>query len=96
MPDPTTYCGLCGAKGELRQTRCCGRTVCDDYESYRMFTYSRASCARNHDRYTLCCMHRNEAHDGDWKTCKECADSHKEWKERSVFAPLGLTEGHLL
>ncbi|KAF9476773.1 hypothetical protein BDN70DRAFT_151461 [Pholiota conissans] len=75
-PDPKSYCGLCGKTGgPLRTTDCCGKTLCDDYEKYVMFTYSHDSCSRNHDRYTSCHSHHTEEHSGsDWKTCIECAE----------------------
>ncbi|KZV74415.1 hypothetical protein PENSPDRAFT_749359 [Peniophora sp. CONT] len=74
MPPRDTYCGLCGKRGgPLMKTECCGETICDDYAKYVMFTYSRDSCKRNHDRYTLCMFHKNEGHKGsDWKTCPKC------------------------
>ncbi|KAF9476776.1 hypothetical protein BDN70DRAFT_897055 [Pholiota conissans] len=78
-PDPESYCGLCGKEdGPLRTTICCGKIICDDYDKYKMFSYSNESCSRNHDRYTSCCYHHNEGHDGDWKTCEDCEDDHEE------------------
>ncbi|KAF9476774.1 hypothetical protein BDN70DRAFT_881960 [Pholiota conissans] len=79
-PDPKSYCGLCGkTEGPLRTTDCCGKTVCDDYEKYVMFTFSYNSCSRNHDRYTRCHYHHNErSHGGgDWKTCSECRGGYE-------------------
>ncbi|VDC06978.1 unnamed protein product [Peniophora sp. CBMAI 1063] len=74
MPPRVMYCGLCGkSDGPLTKTECCGETICDDYDKYVMFTYSRDSCRRNHDRYTLCMLHKNEGHkSSDWKTCIQC------------------------
>ena len=61
MPSRDTYCGLCGKQGgPLAKTECCGQTICDDYGNYVAFSYSRDSCRRNHDRYTLCMFHKNE------------------------------------
>ena len=68
-------CGLCGKKGNLTKTECCGRWICDDADNYVLFSYSRNSCYRNHDRYTLCGYHHAEGHSGDWKTCAQCRDS---------------------
>lgn len=71
---PDDRCGLCGKKGKLMRTPCCDNLICDDHDQYVMFSYSRNSCARNHDRYTLCAMHWNEEHQGDWQTCSTCRD----------------------
>jgi len=68
-------CGLCGKKRNLTKTECCGRWICDDADSYALFSYARNSCYRNHDRYTLCGFHHQEEHGGDWKTCPQCRDS---------------------
>lgn len=65
-------CGLCGKQGKLTKTDCCGNWICDDHDKYVMFSYKRNSCARNHDRYTLCAYHYHEGHKGDWKLCQEC------------------------
>lgn len=72
-------CGLCGRSGKLRRTECCGNWVCDDHEKYQLFSYVRNSCARKHDRYTVCSMHDNEGHEAaDWKTCPECREYYAE------------------
>jgi hypothetical protein len=68
-------CGLCGKAGRLMKTECCNQYICDDYDQYVLFSYARNSCARNHDRYTLCASHFNEGHKGDWRECKKCRDS---------------------
>jgi hypothetical protein len=65
-------CGLCGNARKLRKTECCGRWICDDEDSYVLFSYARNSCSRNHSRYTLCGHHFNERHAGDWRTCETC------------------------
>jgi len=65
-------CGLCGKQGKLTKTECCGQWICDDEESYVMFSYARNSCSRNHRRYTLCSFHFNEGHKGSWQDCKKC------------------------
>ncbi|MEE8305138.1 MAG: DUF6398 domain-containing protein [Candidatus Tectomicrobia bacterium] len=52
-----TQCGLCGRTGNLTKTECCGQRICDDAHTYRLFSYARNSCYRNHDRYTLCSFH---------------------------------------
>jgi len=65
-------CGLCGKTGNLTQTECCGQWICDDEDSYVLFSFARNSCYRNHSRYTLCGYHYNEGHAGDWQTCPQC------------------------
>ncbi|MFH0752642.1 MAG: hypothetical protein V1914_03535 [archaeon] len=65
-------CKLCGKKGKLTKTRCCGQWICDDADQYVLFSYAQNSCYRNHDRYTLCSYHYHEGHEGDWKECLEC------------------------
>jgi hypothetical protein len=65
-------CGLCGKRGRLRKTDCCDNWICDDEDSYVMFSYARNSCHRNHSRYTLCSFHYNESHTGDWQDCEKC------------------------
>jgi hypothetical protein len=67
-------CGLCGKKGKLTRTECCGQWICDDEDKYVPFSYARNSCHRNHRRYTLCGYHNTEGHPGDWKTCQKCRD----------------------
>lgn len=67
-------CELCGKRGKVYQTECCGHRVCDDEDNYVMFSYARNSCARNHRRYTLCGSHFNEEHSGRWQDCKECRE----------------------
>ena len=65
-------CGLCGATKNLTKTECCGEWICDDEHKYRLFSYARNSCYRNHDRFTLCGSHFTEEHPGDWKDCRKC------------------------
>lgn len=69
-------CGLCGATKKLTQTDCCKNWICDDVDQYRMFSYAKNSCSRNHDRYTLCSSHRHEGHKGNWQTCKKCLSNY--------------------
>ena len=68
-------CGLCGKRGKLVKTECCGNWICDDEDKYRMFSYTKNSCARNHRRFTLCGFHAAEEHKGDWKLCQECKEA---------------------
>lgn len=68
-------CGLCGKTDNLMQTDCCGNWICDDEDSYVLFSFARNSCARNHRRYTLCAFHHGEGHAGSWKDCTACPDS---------------------
>ena len=66
-------CGLCGKKDKgLTKTECCEQWICDDEGEYKLFSYARNSCSRNHRRFTLCAFHHNEDHKGDWKICKKC------------------------
>jgi hypothetical protein len=65
-------CGLCGKRGKLIRTDCCGQWICDDEGNYVLFSYARNSCSRNHRRYTLCGYHFNEGHRGSWQDCKKC------------------------
>lgn len=68
-------CGLCGKTKNLMQTSCCGNWICNDHHKYVLFSYARNSCARNHDRYTLCSYHYQNGHKGHWKDCKVCRKS---------------------
>lgn len=69
-------CGLCGStKKKLTKTICCNNWICDDADTYQIFSYARNSCYRNHDRYTLCSYHNNENHKGKWQDCKDCKDN---------------------
>jgi hypothetical protein len=69
-------CGLCGsAKKKLTKTVCCENWICDDVDTYVIFSYERNSCYRNHDRYTLCAYHSHESHTGRWQDCKKCKDN---------------------
>jgi len=65
-------CGLCGKRGRLTRTPCCGNWICDDEANYRPFSFARNSCSRNHGRFTLCAFHLNEGHPGLWQECGEC------------------------
>ncbi|HTP28700.1 MAG TPA: hypothetical protein VMK12_23950 [Anaeromyxobacteraceae bacterium] len=79
-------CGLCGKTGKVYRTECCGNWICDDHDKYQLFSYARNSCARNHDRYTVCGMHFNEGHESaDWKTCAQCRE-HYDKLEMFVWA----------
>jgi len=71
-PSSGPVCGLCGKRGKLTRTPCCGQWICDDEDQYRVFSYARNSCFRNHSHYTLCAFHHNEGHEGDWQTCQAC------------------------
>src|SRR5260370_579231 len=68
-------CGLCGKTGKVTKTLCCDHWICDDSDTYVLFSYARNSCWRNHDRYTLCAYHSHEGHTGAWQTCKTCRES---------------------
>ncbi len=78
-------CGLCGKADKLTKTECCDQWICDDEENYRLFSYARNSCYRNHSRYTLCGYHYNEGHAGDWKTCPKCREDFVHEIETYVY-----------
>ena len=65
-------CGLCGKAGKLTKTECCDQKICDDEDSYVLFSYERNSCSRNHRRYTLCGFHFDNKHEDNWQSCSEC------------------------
>ena len=65
-------CGLCGKSERLTRTECCEQWICDDWESYQLFSYARNSCSRNHQRYTLCAYHHGAGHAGRWQECDAC------------------------
>jgi len=81
-------CGLCGKTKKLMQTECCGNWICDDHDKYVLFSYARNSCARSHERYTLCSFHHNERHTGQWKDCKKCRESF----ETEIYVWYGTNE----
>jgi hypothetical protein len=68
-------CGLCGKRGSLTRTQCCGQWICDDEHKYVLFSYARNSCHRNHRRYTLCGHHHAERHAGTWQDCPKCREN---------------------
>lgn len=72
--DPSKRCFLCGKRTKLVRTECCGQWICDDEDSYQLFSYARNSCHRNHRRFTLCGFHHTEEHKGSWQTCSECRE----------------------
>lgn len=86
--EPIARCGLCGRSKKLTKTECCGNWICDDELNYRLFSYARNSCYRNHSRYTLCGYHFNEGHGGDWKDCPKCRDSF----ETEMYVYYGTNE----
>ena len=81
-------CGLCGKSKSLTRTECCGNWICDDEDSYELFSYARNSCARNHRRYTLCGSHYEEGHEGDWRDCADCRDAF----ETEMYVSYGTNE----
>ena len=40
-----------------------------------MFSFANTSCARNHQRYTICGYHSGEGHPGRWQDCEPCRES---------------------
>ncbi len=86
--DDAPRCGLCGKKGKLVRTECCGQWICNDEENYVLFSYARNSCHRNHRRFTLCAYHHGEGHPGKWQDCLKCrADFQTE-----IYVGLGTNE----
>ena len=85
----TKSCGLCGKNKRLMKTPCCDQWICDDVDTYVMFSYDTNSCYRNHDRYTLCSFHYHEGHKGNWKDCKKCI---KEIAETEMYVWYGTNE----
>jgi len=81
-------CGLCGNTDNLTRTPCCNEWICDDADSYVMFSYARNSCYRNHDRYTLCGSHWHEGHKGGWQECEACRNSF----ETEMYVYYGTNE----
>jgi hypothetical protein len=67
-------CGLCGNTKNLTKTDCCDNWICDDEDQYRMFSFARNSCHRNHRRYTICAGHYEESHGDRWQDCEECKE----------------------
>lgn len=66
-------CGLCGSNKQLTKTACCKNWICDDEDTYELFSYKTNSCWRNHQRYTLCSSHYHEDHkDVLWQFCEKC------------------------
>jgi hypothetical protein len=68
-------CRLCGKTAQLTRTECCGQWICDDEDTYVLFSYARNSCHRNHRRYTLCGYHHVEGHSGHWHDCPHRRDA---------------------
>lgn len=87
-PKAKPRCGLCGKRGKLTKTECCGQWICDDEDNYVMFSYARNSCSRNHQRFTLCGYHFNEGHSGSWQDCKKCRKDF----EAEMYAHYGTNE----
>jgi hypothetical protein len=83
--DDRPRCGLCGKRDHLTRTECCGQWICDDEDSYVLFSYARNSCYRNHNRYTLCGHHYEEGHGGHWKNCPECREDFQDELEMYVY-----------
>lgn len=67
-------CGLCGKTQKLTKTLCCDNWICDDESEYRLFSFARNSCYRNHRTQTLCGGHYGEDHEGRWQDCQKCKD----------------------
>lgn len=75
---PGPRCGLCGNTKNLTKTKCCDNWICDDASQYKLFSYARNSCYRNHDRYTVCAFHFHESHLGRWLDCQKCMNDFSE------------------
>jgi hypothetical protein len=81
-------CSLCGATGALTKTPCCDQWICDDAHTYRLFSFARNSCFRNHERYTLCAYHYHEGHQGAWQTCEACRSAF----DTEIYVDYGTNE----
>ncbi len=81
-------CKLCGNTKNLIRTPCCNNWICDDVDSYVMFSFAHNSCYRNHDRYTLCATHWHEGHEGRWQDCQACRDTF----ETEMYVYYGTNE----
>lgn len=81
-------CGLCGNTQNLTKTACCDNWICDDENQYRLFSFARNSCSRNHRRYTLCGGHYAEDHGGKWQDCQQC----RELFETEMYVYYGTNE----
>ena len=81
-------CGLCGKTENLTKTDCCDNWICDDEGKYRLFSFARNSCSRNHRRYTLCGGHYEEGHEGRWQDCQDC----REMQEPEMYVYFGTNE----
>ncbi len=86
--EPVARCGLCGKTENLTKTECCDNWICDDEDSYELFSFARNSCGRNHDRFTLCGFHFHEEHEGDWKDCPDCRTAF----ETEIYVYYGTNE----
>jgi len=85
---PARRCGLCGKTRKLTRTECCHQWICDDEDSYVLFSYARNSCSRNHRRFTLCGSHFAEEHAGDWRECARCRNAF----ETEMYVYYGTNE----
>ena len=81
-------CGLCGKKKKLTRTECCGQWICDDDDSYMLFSSAHHSCLGNHRRYTLCAHHHAHGHPGKWQECPQCRADF----ETELFVEYGTNE----
>lgn len=85
---PGPRCGLCGKRAKLTSTPCCGQWICNDEDTYVLFSYARNSCHRNHRRFTLCGYHHTEGHRGAWKGCARCRHDF----ETEIYVYYGTNE----
>ncbi len=70
-PIPGQRCRFCGNHAApLVKTRCCDQWICCDtaFLSYRGGGY----CQFQHEHYSICHFHYNEAHPGSWQSCEQC------------------------
>nr|XP_018901310.1 PREDICTED: uncharacterized protein LOC109033235 [Bemisia tabaci] len=65
-------CGLCSKSRNLVKTDCCNTWICDDEYKYKLGSFLRVSCIRNHRKYTICHHHWENQHPGKWQNCKIC------------------------
>lgn len=90
-------CGLCkktdteslvANQKPLTKTKCCENWICDDSHKYVVNSFSKISCWRNHERFTICGRHYRDEHIGKWQTCKQCRLNNK----NDIFAYIDFSK----
>jgi len=70
-------CKLCDTSSSLLKSPCCNQWFCNDEADYNLYKNPRASCFKNHQKYTLCGFHHSQGHEGEWKNCQKCKEGLK-------------------